>query len=121
MIVRSYRDVREEPVKIEGVENTTIRWLIDDKTGPNFAMRRYELKGTIPRHTHSHEHEVYFLEGRGEVITEEGKTREVGPGDFAYIPPNEVHGFKSLDTEKPLAFLCVVPRNRGKTTFTTTC
>jgi quercetin dioxygenase-like cupin family protein len=114
MIVKNFSEVKEEPVEIEGGKGIKVRWLVDDAMSDNFAMRRFELKGIIPLHKHTHEHEVYILEGKGEMIDDKGNLREVKAGDFAYIPGNEVHGFKSKDKNGKMIFLCMVPKKRGK-------
>lgn len=117
MIIRNYLEVEEEPMEVKGGGGIKLRWLVDDDTGKNFAMRRYELAGSIPLHKHSHEHEVYFLEGGGEITDSKGESRQVGPGDFAFIPPNEPHGFKNKSKDTKLVFLCMVPKVRGKPEF----
>ncbi len=114
LIVKNYRDVKEENVEIKGGEGIKIRWLIDDSTGINFAMRRYELTGVIPVHRHSHEHQIYVLEGESEIIDDRGEIEQFNKGDFAFIAPNEPHGFRSKDKEK-VVFLCMVPKKRGET------
>jgi quercetin dioxygenase-like cupin family protein len=115
LIVKNFRKVKEENVEIEGGQGIKVRWLVDDNTGINFAMRRYELRGVIPVHKHSHEHEIYVLEGEGEVIDGKGEPQTFNQGDFAFIPPDEPHGFKSKDKAEKVVFLCMVPRKRGET------
>ncbi len=117
MILKNFSDVEEEIPEIRGGSGIKVRWLIDDEIGLNFAMRRYELKGVIPQHRHFHEHEIYFLEGKGEITDNEGKIKEVKKGDFVYVPPNEVHGIRNLESSKSLIFLCLVPKKRGKPEF----
>ncbi len=117
MIIKNYQQVNEEKVEMKGGSGATVRWLIDDKIGLSFAMRRYELKGSIPLHRHAYEHEVYFLEGQGEIIDADGNIRSISKGDFAYIPPNEAHGFKNNGKGENLVFLCLVPKQRGAIEF----
>ncbi|RLF87653.1 cupin domain-containing protein, partial [Thermococci archaeon] len=59
MYANHYMDVEEKEVTLEGVKNTTIRWLVSPKVGAkNFAMRYFVIKkgGTIPIHQHDWEH-----------------------------------------------------------------
>ncbi len=117
MIVKNFSEVKEESVQIKNGEGISVRWLINDNLGLNFAMRRYDLSGVIPIHSHTHEHEIYFLEGQGDILLSHNKSQQVGPGDFAFIPPNEPHGFKNKDKQTKLVFLCMVPNKRGKPNF----
>jgi len=112
MIVKHYSDIPEESVNIPGVKGVSVRWLVDDKIGINFAMRRYEVTGIIPVHTHSHEHEVYVLSGSGKILTS-SEPINFKSGDFFFIEPNEPHGFEKVG-EDTLIFLCMVPKHRSE-------
>ena len=86
------------------------RTLIGPEQGaPNFVMRLFELApGTSPRyHSHSWEHEVFVLSGRGIVRSESGDT-EIAEGSVAFIEPNEPHGLANSGDE-PLRFICLIP------------
>lgn len=114
MFVGHYKDVEEKEVTMEGVENTTIRWLISPKVGAkNFAMRYFVIRkgGKIPIHQHDWEHEIFIIKGEG-YITNGRKTVKVIPGSFLYIPPNEPHGYENPDSET-LEFLCLIPVKEG--------
>ena len=52
----------------------------------------FEVEAGAELHPHSHHtHEFYyFLAGKG-AMTIEDETRDVGPGDLVYIPPDAVH------------------------------
>ena len=103
-------NVEEEVVEIEGVEKTTVQWLINEKTGAeNFAMRRFTMKskGVIPLHTHDWEHEVYVLKGQGTVLFED-KEEPVGVNDVIFVPTSKLHGFRN-DSEDDFVFLCLIP------------
>ena len=50
---------------------------------------------------------VYILAGKGEVRYAEG-SQAVGPGDFAYVPPNDEHQFVNTG-DGVFEFLCMVP------------
>jgi quercetin dioxygenase-like cupin family protein len=75
----------------------------------NFAMRIMELDSgrSSPYHSHDWEHEVYVLEGEGEVVV--GNTRsQVYSDDAIFIPANENHSFVNTGKEV-LRYICVVP------------
>jgi quercetin dioxygenase-like cupin family protein len=76
---------------------------------PTFAMRLFEMKpnGYSPFHSHAWEHEVYILEGKGTVVSEQGEKR-FKVGDAILILPNEKHQFKNTGAQT-LKFLCLVP------------
>ena len=80
-----------------------------NNNAPNFSMRKFTVgaSGCSPYHTHPWEHEVYVLAGRGEVRFA-GGSQAVGPGDFAFVPPNDEHQFVNVGDE-PFEFLCMVP------------
>jgi quercetin dioxygenase-like cupin family protein len=110
MIVRDYKEVRQDDVETEGAEGVKIRWLITKEDGgPNFAMREFEVApgGHTPWHTHDWEHEVFVLEGEGAAVGEDGE-HELRPGTAVLVPPAEEHNFKNTGTG-PLRFLCLVP------------
>ncbi len=94
----------------ENVRNAEKRILVGPKEdAPNFSMRKFtiQLGGHTPYHTHPWEHEVYVLSGSGVVKHADG-FEKLGPGDFAFVPPNDEHQFRNVGAE-PFEFLCVVP------------
>jgi quercetin dioxygenase-like cupin family protein len=110
MLVRDYKDVRQDDVAAEGAAGVKLRWIITKDDGaPNFAMREFELApgGHTPHHAHGWEHEVYVLAGEGVVAGEEGEFA-LEPGSVVLVPPNEKHQFKNAGSG-PFRFLCVVP------------
>ena len=105
----SYNTVKAEDVD-EGASKVTIRWLITKEMGArNFAMRLFEVEpsGYSPLHNHSWEHEVFILEGEGQVFDGEN-AKTVKAGDVVFVPANEQHQFRN-NGEKTLKFLCLVP------------
>ncbi len=112
--VSSVEETKIEDVHMDGVYDTKIQWLIDEKSGAkNFAMRRFVLAsgGIINLHSHDWEHEVFVLEGKGELLSEEGN-KPVGPGSVAFVEPAIPHGFKNTgDTE--FVFICLIPIKDG--------
>jgi len=60
-------------------------------------LSEFDISGDadMEPHTHEEHHEFcYFLFGRGEVCID-GETRDVVPGDVAWIPVKAVHNIKS--------------------------
>lgn len=97
-------------VAMPELEGVTVRWLIAREHGaPHFAMRLFELQpgSGSPDHRHPWEHEVYVLEGKGTVRTEEG-SRPLYPGTAVFIPGGIQHQFLN-DGAQPLRFLCLIP------------
>ncbi|MBN1163397.1 MAG: cupin domain-containing protein [Candidatus Krumholzibacteriota bacterium] len=102
--------VEAEEVTMEGAEQVTIRWLISKHDGaPNFAMRLFELgpDGHSPLHTHEWEHEVYVLEGEGELMFR-GEKKPFSAGHFIFVPGGDEHSFINTGAGN-LKFLCLVP------------
>lgn len=97
-------------VDMPGADGATIRELITHREGaPHFAMRLFHIApgGHTPLHTHPYEHEVFILDGEGELTAEDGP-RPLRRGDAVYVPASAVHQFRNT-APKPLAFLCMIP------------
>ena len=109
MKVLHYDEVKAETAE-GGAYKTKLRWLITKKMGAeNFAMRFFEMEagGYSPLHTHPWEHEVFILDGEGEIF--DGKSsRHFGSDDVVFIPPNELHQFRNKGSVI-LKFLCLIP------------
>jgi quercetin dioxygenase-like cupin family protein len=119
MIVNHFTQSESKPVEMEGSQGCTVRWLVSESDGaPNFAMRRFEVApgGFTPRHSHPYEHEVYVLEGEGEVF-EGDQSHPLRPGVVVLVKPDEVHQFRNTGPT-PLKFLCLVPNDAAKKTVT---
>ena len=105
-----YADVTAKVPTEEGCKDVTIRWLISKDDGAkNFAMRLFEVQpgGYTPYHQHDWEHEVFILEGDGELKLADGP-KPYTSGEFIYIPAMEWHQFKNTG-KKLNRFLCLVP------------
>ena len=92
------------------IKGVTVRWLIGpNEKAPHFAMRYFEVepRGWTVLHRHSHDHGVIILKGEGKVLLGEKET-EISFGDVVYVPPNELHQFKSAGDEV-FGFICVIP------------
>jgi quercetin dioxygenase-like cupin family protein len=111
MIVKKYTEVENQEVKMDGVKDTSIRWLIGEETNaPNFYTRLFEMKpgGHTPFHTHPWEHEIYVLEGKAQLNTTEGSI-PLEQGSFALVLPGEEHQFENTGDSR-FKFLCVIPK-----------
>jgi quercetin dioxygenase-like cupin family protein len=115
MKVNHYQAVEPQPVIKEGASGCRVRGLVGPADGaPNFAMREFEIEpgGYTPRHSHPYEHEVFVLEGAGEVY--EGDTAHpLRAGDVIYVAPNDVHQFRNTGPGR-MRFLCMVPNSAAK-------
>jgi quercetin dioxygenase-like cupin family protein len=110
MIIGDYSQVTEEQPHLASMQ-ATIRWLIAEKDGaPHFAMRVIEIKlkgEKIPLHRHDYEHEIFVIEGGGDVLSP-GGPKPVAYGSYAYVAPGEEHGFENTGGQ-PFRFICVIP------------
>jgi quercetin dioxygenase-like cupin family protein len=112
MKVSHYETTPQAPVTMEGSQGCTVRQLVSERDGaPTFAMRQFEVAvgGHTPRHSHPYEHEVFVLEGEGEVFEGE-QAHRLRPGDVVFVKPGEIHQFRNTG-ERPLKFLCLVPNS----------
>ena len=110
MKVVDYREVPLEDMAMEDTKGVKVRWLISDKdNAENFAMRMFEIdaEGHTPYHAHDWEHEVFVLEGEGEVKIE-GKSYPIKKDSVVFVEPGQEHGFKNTG-EGLLRFLCLIP------------
>ncbi|MDD5350548.1 MAG: cupin domain-containing protein [Chthoniobacteraceae bacterium] len=88
-------------------DSSTIRSLLDRTNAPvrnqSLAEARVPRGAATEPHFHRLSEEFYFvLEGSG-VMTVDGETREVGPGDAILIPPGARHSIRAVSA---LRFLC---------------
>ncbi|MCX7635282.1 MAG: cupin domain-containing protein [Syntrophales bacterium] len=79
---------------------------------PHFSLRVFTVEpgGFTPYHTHPSEHLNYIIAGEGVLVDGEGRERPLQQGDFALILPHEKHRFRNTSPEKPLVFICAVPK-----------
>lgn len=109
LLVIDTNDVKEEDVQMTGAKDTTIQILINRPPAPTFIMRRFRIKpkGYTPLHAHDYEHEVYVLQGKGEVLDDK-RHYSIKAGSAVYVPPNKIHQFRNVG-EEDLVFLCIIP------------
>jgi quercetin dioxygenase-like cupin family protein len=110
LLIRRADDLPGTPMQMEGVKDVSMRIMVGRGDGaPNFAMRHFTVQpgGHTPRHSHNYEHEVYIVEGTGQVESD-GQIHAIKAGDVLFVRPNSVHQFVN-SSSKPLKFLCLVP------------
>ncbi len=93
-----------------GAAGVTMREIFTAAMGaPTFSMRHFEVAsgGQTLHHFHPWEHEVYILDGVGELLGEDG-AHPFAAGDCCYTAPNELHQFRNTGA-LPLRFLCIIP------------
>jgi len=109
-VVKNIKLVPLQPVEMEGASEAYIQWLITQEDGAlHFVMRRFIIKpgGSIPRHSHWYEHEIYVLKGRG-IVGIEDREYEVSEGSVLFVPPDVPHWYKNIG-EEDWEFLCIIP------------
>ncbi len=110
MIVKHFTDIPAMPVAMEGAEDVLIRNVVTAHEGaPNFTMRVFDVQegGHTPLHTHDYEHEIFVLEGEGEV-TEANRVHGLRPGSVVFIRPGTAHQFRNTGGAV-FRFICVIP------------
>jgi len=94
------------PMNLEG--GGIIRWLITHRDGAqNFSMRLIDVPSgkSTPDHSHDYEHEMFFIEGKGEAEIE-GRKYRIEEDSFIFIPPNFRHVVRA---ESDMKIVCIVP------------
>jgi quercetin dioxygenase-like cupin family protein len=110
MLIRRADEMAGKPMEMEGVSGVTMRMMVGRGDGaPNFAMRHFTVEpgGHTPRHRHDYEHEIYIVEGAGQ-IENDGAKQGIRAGDVIFVEPNVTHQFVNTGAA-PLKFLCLVP------------
>jgi quercetin dioxygenase-like cupin family protein len=81
---------------------------------PNFVMRLFEVApgGSTEHHQHPWEHEVFVLEGEGQLLTDQG-LEPFRAGSAVYVPPDRMHQFQNTGSAA-LKFICVIPNSGDK-------
>ena len=113
VVIRNINDTPSAPVTIPGVEGVRMALMVGrDDGAPNFALRCFNVApaGHSPRHSHDYEHEVFIVDGSGEVLLE-GAYRPIKSGDVIYVPADQEHQFRA--GANGLRFLCLVPMSRN--------
>ncbi|HQN49056.1 MAG TPA: cupin domain-containing protein, partial [Caldisericia bacterium] len=66
--------------------------------------------GYTPKHSHPYEHEVFILNGKGRVFTD-NTNKNFEKNYFLYVPPDKEHQFINTG-ENDLEFLCIIPNKK---------
>ena len=110
MILKKFDDLEVKTYPAGAAKNVKGRVALGKADGAgNFCMRVIEVgvDGQTPFHAHDYEHEVYILQGSGQVLRD-GEWLDFGPSDVCFIPANEEHQFRNSGREA-LRFICVIP------------
>ena len=110
MKINHYSEIEEQPIEDTNVSGVSKRILISAKdNAPNFTMRLFHVEpgGYTYNHSHDFEHEVFVIEGEGEVVTPDS-SKPFTTGYAIFIEPGEVHQFRNTGQTR-LSFLCLVP------------
>jgi quercetin dioxygenase-like cupin family protein len=119
MKIQSSSTIEANPVQMEGASRCRVRQLVTPADGaPTFAMRQFEIDpgGHTPRHFHDYEHEVYVLEGEGEVCSADA-AHPLRRGDVVFVKPDEIHQFRNTGSV-PMKVLCLIPNSAAGKTVT---
>lgn len=111
MKVINYTEETLNDVNVEGAVHAKIRKVLTENDGaPSFTMRIFELGegGCTPYHSHAWEHEIFVIEGKGELVDENKNTVELTPGVAALVMPHELHQFRNKSNQT-FKFMCLVP------------
>ncbi|HEX9746462.1 MAG TPA: cupin domain-containing protein [bacterium] len=114
MYVGKKSDQEQVPQYKAESTGTSMRVLIDkDRGADNFAMRVISVEpgGHIGLHNHPWEHEIYVINGKGEVRTD-SEAKEMQTGNFLFIPGDELHSFYNTGDDT-LEFICCIPKRPG--------
>ena len=110
MKINHFNETKEQPVEDTNIIGVSKRILISvTANAPNFTMRLFHVEpgGYTYYHSHDFEHEVFVIEGEGEVVTPSGS--KAFKTDYAiFIEPGEIHQFRNTGKTR-LSFLCLVP------------
>lgn len=110
MKVMNYAQAESKKFESEAVKGVTGRIAVGKQDGAeHFCMRVFEVEkgGYTPKHTHDWEHELFFHQGKGEVLLNQ-KWQPVAAGSVAFIPGNQEHQIRNKGEEK-LVFVCLIP------------
>lgn len=114
MKIVHFTEIEAQTISGPEVSGVSKRVLLSAADGaPHFTMRLFHIApgGYTYLHAHDFEHEIFVIEGRGEVVTEAGP-KPIETGYAILVLPGEVHQFKNTGTHR-MSFLCLVP-NRGE-------
>ncbi|MGA2670533.1 MAG: cupin domain-containing protein [Dehalococcoidia bacterium] len=112
------KEIKTFPFKSKSwpVKGTFIQWLsqVGDPAVPEYGLRLFTIKpgGFIPVHQHQYAQTEVMISGKllAGYYDDNGKVLEekvIGPGDFFYVPPMEIHGMKNTGKEDAKFYCCI--------------
>ena len=111
MAVIRQRDIEFTTVPGDDVSGVVKADVIGPARGwPDHVLRMFRIApgGSTPHHQHAWEHVNYIISGAGRLRLGDA-VHHLGPGDFAFVPPDTRHQFEN-PTEEPFEFICIVPQ-----------
>lgn len=114
MPLKNVFDLQPEKVDVDGAIDVGMRVMLSEADGaPNFNLRVFDVKpgGNTPKHEHPYEHEIFILEGEGEMLLE-GEIRKISKYDTALIPASTRHTIVNTGSSL-LRLICIVPQDMG--------
>jgi len=109
--MQAFHYAHVEATPASGQPGLSVRWVMAENVrAPNFAMRVIDVQpgAATEHHSHGWEHEVFVLEGQGEVVDPRGQETTISVGTCVYVAPNEMHQFVNTG-RGVLRFICVIP------------
>ena len=103
-------DINDD-IMCQSKSGNKIYWMLTSEQGaPNYEMRYIEISpgGRTHYGHHSHEHEVFVVNGKGWVKGKDSE-RELSSRMAVFIPGDEEHQFINASETEPFGFLCVIP------------
>jgi len=113
MKIASLSSIPKSKVEMAGAERAFRQTPVSCSDGaPHFSFRVFTLEpgGQTPYHRHLFEHVNYCIDGEGLVVDEAGAEHPFRKGDFALILPDEKHQYRNASKDRPLVFICAVPK-----------
>nr|WP_319776499.1 cupin domain-containing protein [uncultured Sphaerochaeta sp.] len=102
---------RDEIEKKNIAEKVIKQVLIGPEQGwEDYVMRMFTLEkeGKAPHHSHSWQHVIFAVEGKGNLFMD-GKDYPLESGSVAYVPDAIDHQISNAGEEQ-FVFICIVPK-----------
>ena len=110
MYVKKRSEIDKITLAADTIKNVEKQMLIGAEQGwDSHVMRMFTLgtDGYSPKHSHSWDHMVYIVKGKG-IIFIDGIDYSVSGDSVAFIPGGKEHQFKQKGKDE-LVFMCIVP------------
>ena len=107
-----YLTDRNDDIMCISKSGNKIYWMLTSEIGAeNFELRYVEIPpgGKSSYGHHAHEHEVFVIEGEGSIRLKDGQEK-LRPGLAVFVSGGEEHQWINTSKNRPLGFVCVVPR-----------